>query len=90
MGVIFKGLAIIIYTVAGLWGLAISLGIISDHFGFIGGIIAFFIAPVTLSIAPWYEGIANSNWFPLILIYGGGIAGYILYTVGSAIDGDEV
>jgi len=88
MGVIFKIPAYIVYFVAGLWGFFISLGIVVDNLGFIGGAIAFMFAPVTLAFAPWYEAIAHSNWFPVLLVYGGGIAGSILYGIGYAIDGD--
>ena len=69
-------------------GFFISLGIVVDHLGFIGGAIAFFLAPVTLAFAPWYEAIANANWFPVMLVYGGGIGATILVAIGSAIDGD--
>ena len=88
MGAIFKIPAYIIYFVAGLWGFFICLGIVIDHLGFIGAVLAFFLAPITLGLAPWYEAIANSNWFPLLLVYGGGIAAAILHGIGSAIDGD--
>ncbi|WP_303905988.1 hypothetical protein [Thiohalomonas denitrificans] len=88
MGAIFKIPGYIVYFVAGLWGFFISLGIVVDHLGFIGGAIAFFLAPVTLAFAPWYEAIANSNWFPMLLVYGGFIGATILVTIGSAIDGE--
>ena len=88
MGAIFKIPGFIVYFVAGLWGFFISLGIVVDHLGFIGGAIAFLLAPVTLAFAPWYEAIANSNWFPVMLVYGGGIGATILVAIGSAIDGD--
>lgn len=87
MGIVFKVPGYIIYAVAGLWGFFISLGIIVDHLGFIGGVIAFFVAPFTLAFAPWYEAIANSNWFPVLLTYGGGIVATIFVGIGSAIDG---
>lgn len=88
MGLVFKILAFAICFVAGLWGFFISLGIVVDHLGPVVGAIAFILAPVTLSFAPWYEVIANSNWFLVILVYGGGIGATILYYIGSAIDGD--
>jgi hypothetical protein len=88
MGVIFKIPAFIVYLVSGLWGLAICLEIVIENLGFIGGTIAFLLAPATLIFAPWYEGLANSTWFPLLLIYGGGIGATILYAIGSAIDGE--
>jgi len=88
MGLIFKIPAFIIYFVAGLWGFFICLGIVIDHLGFIGGAIAFLLAPFTLVFAPSYEALANSNWFPFILVYGGGIGASILYGIGSFIDKD--
>jgi hypothetical protein len=88
MGVVFKDPAIIIFVVAGFWGLFISLGIVTDQLGFIGGAIAFFLAPFTLTFAPWYAAIADNNWFPVMLVYGAGIAAYTLHAIGSAIDGD--
>jgi hypothetical protein len=88
MGSIFKIPAGIIYVVGGLWGLFICLGIITDALGFIGGAIAFFLLPFTLYFAPWYAAIAKGNWFPLLLVYGSGIAAAILYAIGAAIDKD--
>lgn len=88
MGILFKAPAFIIYAVCGLWGFFLSLGIVVDQLGFIGGAIAFMLAPVTLAFAPWYEALANSNWFPVMLVYGGGITGFALFFIGTLIDGD--
>ena len=87
MGAIFKIPAFVIYVVAGLWGFFLCLGIVVQNLGFIGGAIAFVLFPVTLAFAPWYEALAHSNWFPLLLVYGGGIGASILYGIGSSIDG---
>ena len=89
MGEIFKVSAFIIYFVAGLWGFLLCLGIVFNQLGFIWGIIAFFLAPVTIVVAPWYEALTHSNWFPVVLIYGGGIGASILYYIGSLFDGDN-
>ena len=88
MGAIFKIPAFIICLVAGLWGFFLCLGIVVQNLGFIGGAIAFVLFPVTLVFAPWYEALAHSSWFPLLLVYGGGIGASILYSIGSSIDGD--
>lgn len=88
MGIIFKIPAFIIYGISGLWGFFICLEIVVDNLGFIGGLIAFMLAPVTLTFAPWYEAIAHENWFPLMLIYGGGISATILIYIGITIDGE--
>ena len=88
MGIIFKVPAFIIYIFTGLWGLLVSLGIVTDALGFIGGLIAFVFFPVALVFAPWYAALAYQNWFPLLLVYGGMIGGSILYAIGAAIDKD--
>ena len=88
MGILFKVPAYCVYTIAGVWGFFISLKIVFANLGFIGGAIAFMLAPFTLTVAPWYEAIAHSNWFPVMLVYGGGLCATVLYVVGSAIDGD--
>jgi hypothetical protein len=88
MGSIFKIPANIIYFVASLWGFLICLGLVSDHFGFAGGALAFALAPVTLAFAPWYAALSEHNWFPLILVYGSGLAWMVLYGIGATIDGD--
>lgn len=88
MGLIFKILAFVIYLIAGLWGLFVSLGIVVDHLGPVIGAIAVILAPVTLALIPWYEAIANSEWLLVIIVYGGGIGGSILYFIGSALDKD--
>ena len=88
MGNILRNSALFIFFASSLWGLVISSGIVIDHFGFIGFIISFVVAPITIMLAPWYELFANSNWFPLLIIYGGFAVGSILYTVGNAIDAD--
>jgi hypothetical protein len=88
MGAIFKVPAGIIYLVGGLWGLIVCLGIVSDKFGAIGGVVAFFLFPVALYFAPWYAAFANGNWFPVLLVYGTSIGAAILFSIGSAIDRD--
>jgi hypothetical protein len=89
MGAIFKFPAMLIYFVGGFWGFFITMGIVIDKLGFIGGAIAFFIAPFTLYFAPWYEAIANANWFPVILVYGSTAVAGVLYMIGTMIDGDR-
>lgn len=89
MGAVFKVPAVVIFLVVALWGFFVSMGIVTDHLGFLGGLIAFIFFPVTLGVAPWYAAIAESNWFPLLLVYGGGITASILFAIGAAIDKDS-
>lgn len=88
MGVIFIIPAAIIFVITSLWSLSICLGIVIDNMGFIGGLIAFFLLPLTLVFAPWYAAIADSNWFPLLLTYGCHMGASILYGIGAIIDVD--
>jgi hypothetical protein len=88
MGIVFKIPAIIVSLVSGVWGFFICMAIVTDALGFIGGAIAFMFFPIALAFAPWYAAIANANWFPLLLVYGGGLGAAALYGIGVAIDGD--
>lgn len=89
MGLILKAPAFLIYVVAGLWGLIICFGIVQDALGTVVAVIAFFLAPFLLTLAPWYSGFALGDWFPLMLIYGGGIGATILFAIGTAMEGDK-
>ena len=88
MGIIFKIPAFITFAVSGLWGALLSLGIVVDNLGFIGGVIAFVLFPAALTFAPIYDGFANSNWMTFIIVYGGMAAAALLYFFGYLIDGE--
>jgi len=88
MGALFKVPAFILYIVGGIWGLIICLGIVSSKFGFFGALVAFFLLPITVYLAPWYAGFAQDNWFPVMLIYGTVIGAAVLYGIGALIDRD--
>lgn len=88
MGAIFNVPAMILYFAGGLWGLIICLGIVASKVGTFGAVIAFFLLPFTLYLAPFYAGFAMDNWFPLMVVYGSGISAMILFGIGSAIDGE--
>jgi len=88
MGAIFTFPGFMIFIVACLWGFFISFRIVVDNLGFIGGAVALFLAPITLAFAPWYEALANANWFPMLLVYGGGTVGLVFIGIGNALSGD--
>ena len=75
----------VVMVVAGLWGMFLCLGIISDAVGFFGLVVSLMIAPITFFAAPFYAGFEHGNWFPLMLNYGGMITTMILIGVGSAL-----
>ena len=83
MSIYFKVLGVTIYTLCGLWSFFISMAIVTDNLGFIGSFFAFMIFPATITFAPLYEALANSNWFLFILTYGGAIIGGIFFWLGS-------
>ncbi len=86
MGAIFKVPAGIIYILGGIWGLLICLGIIYDAFGIVGAIIAFFVLPFTLYLAPWYAAFADGNWLPVMVIYGTTVIAGALFFIGALFD----
>lgn len=89
MGILFKAPAAVIYIVTSIWSLFITFGIVADHLGRIVAIIGLVIFPALLYLAPFYAGIAEGNWFPLALSFGGTIAAGALMTIGQKIDGDN-
>lgn len=84
MGIIFTGPGMLIYFVCGIWGAIICFQIIAENFGTIMAIISLILAPALLGLAPWYAGLFHGDWFPLLLIYGGGIVGTGLVAIGSS------
>ena len=89
MGKIFKVPALIIWFAAGIWGLILCYEIVVELLGTTFAIISTFMFPVSLTAAPWYEAVANENWLPVLVVYGGGIAALLLYLIGSLIDRDN-
>ena len=68
---IFSIPAYFVMGITGLWSLVISLKIIAEEFGEFWAFVAFWIAPILLTVTPFYEGFKNSNWYLAILTYGG-------------------
>jgi len=89
IGTFFKILGYVAYAIFGLWGFIVELAIVNYAAGFWGVVIAFVIAPITLVTAPWYALVAWGNWFPLLLVYGGGILAAVLCGIGTIISGNE-
>lgn len=88
VGGILKILAVIAYFIFGIWGFIISIAIVNYAAGFWGVVIGFFIFPVTLCAAPWYALVEWGTWYPLIIIYGGGLFSSALWGLGYLIAGD--
>ncbi len=88
LGSIFNVLGVIIWVIFGLWGFIIEVAIVNQVAGFWGLVVAFMLLPITLAVTPWYALVAWGNWFPLVIVYGGGIVGTLFFGIGSAIAGD--
>lgn len=52
-------------------GTLLAYGFLFNKLGFIFGVITVVIFPVTIIVAPLYEGFSQDNWLSFILIYGG-------------------
>ena len=78
-----QAFGMLIYFLAGLASYGWCMSVIFDEFGFIGGVVATFIFPITLGVVPWYVGITQGDWLLLALTYGGGIIASIFYNLGE-------
>ncbi len=84
IGKVFVGAGILVWLVTGIWGYVLCLSIVAKAAGFWGFMAAFIFFPFTIAAAPLYSGIALGDWFPLALIYGGGVVGLVPIGIGSA------
>ena len=84
-----NGVGALLFVVTGIWGLVLSLDIITDVIGFWGMIAAIILAPITFFAVPLYAGIALGIWFPVLLNYGGCLLAILLMAVGSRLDRDS-
>jgi hypothetical protein len=81
-----KVLAFVIYAVCGVWRMILSVPIIYQIGGVILVILGFFIFPITLLIAPWYEVIVNHHWFLFLLTYGPWPLGGALFAISEILE----
>lgn len=88
MGIIFIGPGGLIYIITAFWGDFICERVVAETLGtsvFIE-VISVVLTPFLLMLAPWYEGLVHGDWFPLLLVYGGGILGLVLIGIGLMIN----
>ncbi|MBX3708274.1 MAG: hypothetical protein KIT56_03505 [Gammaproteobacteria bacterium] len=79
MSSVAKGLQIFSIICLILGGV-LAYGFVLQKLGFILGVIAAILLPVTVVVAPWYEGFVLGKWLPFFLLYGG-LAVQILLTL---------
>jgi hypothetical protein len=67
--------SILIYVISRIWGLFICFTVVKDVFGPIIAFLGLIFFPFILTLAPWYVLLANHDFYPLIIVYGGIILG---------------
>ena len=74
-------ISILIYVVSGIWGLFICFTVVKDVFGPIVAFLGLIFFPFILTIAPWYAALANHDFYPLLIVYGGIILGTLCFKI---------
>ena len=74
-------ISILIYIISGIWGLFICFIIVKDVFGPILAFLGLIFFPFILAIAPWYALLANHDFYPLLIVYGGIILGTFCFRI---------
>ena len=88
-GKVLNGVGALLFVVTCIWGLVLSLDIITDVIGFWGMIAAIILAPITFFAVPIYAVIELGVWFPVLLNYGGCLLAILMMAVGSRLDRDS-
>ena len=86
LGKVVHGAGAVLFVVTGIWGLVLSLDIITDVIGFWGMVAAIILAPITFFAVPIYAGLAMGIWSPVVLSYGGCLLAVLLMAAGSRLD----
>jgi hypothetical protein len=82
IGTLVSILGAIILSLSGIVGTYVQATIIYNLVGVGGVVIGFLFLPFMYTLAPWYAFFVLGDSLPLVLIYGGGALGGVLYFVG--------
>ena len=74
-------ISILIYVISGIWGLFICFTVVKDVFGPIIAFLGLIFFPFILTLAPWYAALANHDFYPLLIVYGGIILGTLCFII---------
>ena len=74
-------ISVLIYIISGIWGLFICFTVVKNVFGPIIAFIGLIFFPFILSLAPWYAALANHDFYPLLIVYGGIILGTLCFRI---------
>ena len=72
-------ISILIYIISGIWGLFICFTVVKDVFGPIIAFLGLIFFPFILTLAPWYAALANHDFYPLLIVYGGVLLGTLCF-----------
>ena len=74
-------IGILIYVITAFYGLFICFDVVKEVFGPIIAFLGLIFFPFILTLAPWYAALANHDFYPLIIVYGGGIIGSLCFGI---------
>lgn len=74
-----RDISIAMFVVIAISGIILCTEIAAREWGFYAGVGALLLSPVTLTAVPWYAAIAHGEWLPVAVVYGGGIAAFLLH-----------
>ena len=72
---------ILIYVATAFWGLFICFDVVKEDFGPIIAFLGLIFFPFILALAPWYAALANHDFYPLLIVYGGLILGTLCFRI---------
>ena len=81
---VLQTIAQILALLIGLYGLILDFVTLYAMFGFGGVVLGFFFSPLIVALIPIYF-LLSGYWWPVIIIYGGGILSALLYNAGEKV-----
>ena len=72
---------VLIYVITAFWGLFICFDVVKEVFGPIIAFLGLIFFPFILTLAPWYAALANHDFYPLMIVYGGLILGTLFFRI---------
>ena len=64
-----------------IWGLFVCFDVVKEVFGPIIAFLGLIFFPFILTLAPWYAALANHDFYPLLIVYGGLILGTLCFRI---------
>ena len=62
-------------------GNAIEFDVVKEVFGPIIAFLGLIFFPFILALAPWYAALANHDFYPLLIVYGGVLLGTMCFRI---------